>query len=452
LEWKHTYEDVALFRVISNAYFKRNKAHIQKMKLKKEQELKKDQGFFSKMFTSGPAIKVESLAITPSLLRELQDNLSQEDLKPTLPQTSDDFVQQKITFCLSAGSFTLKDSEFKPLAEGGFRGLTLRVDKRNQSLTVKYSLGTVKVVDHFTPNTSFPNIVEQINPGEDMLSGLFDIKPIDNKNLDYRVAIGMEPINVVLPKQLLDRVVSFFSRPLIAKNSFKDLELAATIKFQQLKQQTQVQFKEMIGDQKAIEVNVDIAAPNIIIPHKPSDRQSPLLILVLGHLTMSSDLDSTYQAMKQAQEGITEEDASEILLYKRYKLDLKEVHAMISSIDDFNARRQQELPRGVKLIDKFDVDLSLGLCRAHSEKRALLKLEACLPELNGYLSSGKVTNILLILDAITASDAPPPSEEEMSLDQILQQVAQVCCPLCLLCEKLTKRTEREREKRRPYSP
>ena len=47
----------------------------------------------------------------------------------------------------------------------------------------------------------------------------------------------------------------------------------------------------------------------------------------------------------------------------------------------------------------------------------------CTLELKGYLSSGKVTQLLLIVDAITASDQSGESPKDMSLDKLLEQVA-----------------------------
>lgn len=80
MEWKHPYEDLALFRTISNAYYKRNLQHIEKQKKDKAAEQSKNQGFFSRMFSSGPAVKVESLQITPNLLQELQDSITKSDV------------------------------------------------------------------------------------------------------------------------------------------------------------------------------------------------------------------------------------------------------------------------------------------------------------------------------------------------------------------------------------
>ena len=47
------------------------------------------------------------------------------------------------------------------------------------------------------------------------------MKPVDDKDIDYRVAVGMEPLNIVVPKDLLKRVAKFFSGPLMNRNSFK---------------------------------------------------------------------------------------------------------------------------------------------------------------------------------------------------------------------------------------
>ena len=102
LEWKYSYEDISLFRAIANAYYKKNKAHIEKLKKEAEEEYNKKAGFFSKMFSGGPAVKVKSLALTPNLLKELQDTISKSDIKkgeegPEIPEE----VQTSICFaCL----------------------------------------------------------------------------------------------------------------------------------------------------------------------------------------------------------------------------------------------------------------------------------------------------------------------------------------------------------------
>lgn len=198
------------------------------------------------------------------------------------------------------------------------------------------------------------------------------------------------------------------------------------MKFQQLRQQTQVQFKELMADQKVIQANIDIAAPNIIIPQNPADHESPLLILDLGRLLIKSDIESAKQALEDARKGDGEADQADLFLYKKLLIDVKQIHAFISTVKDFSPAMLENTPKGSKIIDKFDVDIKVGICRAHSDKLALIKLHACLPELKGYLNSKKLTDILLIVDSITSTDPEDQtSKSDITMDKLLAQVAEV---------------------------
>ena len=179
-----------------------------------------------------------------------------------------------------------------------------------------------------------------------------------------------------------------------------------------------------MSDQKVIVANIDIAAPNIIIPHKPSEERSPLLILVLGKLSFKTDLDSTKKAISDVSSGSIDSDSSsDIFLYKKFKIDLKQIHAFFSTVGDFSPALLEDVPEKSKLIDKFDVGVKLDFCRAHSDKLALIKVETKLPELKAYLNSRKLTSILLIIDAITASDGSSQGDDNLNMDKLLSQVA-----------------------------
>lgn len=174
LEWNYAYEDLALFRLIANAYYKKNKKYIEEQKRNYEAEHK--QGFFSKIFTSGPTIKIKNLEITPSLLNELQDSISEVEKEKVHPsEFTEEFLQQRINFTLNEVSLVLKDTQLNSLLKGGFSDLSIKAEKRQESATVKCSLGSIKVIDYFTPNTKFPNIVAPVTESKLILHYIFII-------------------------------------------------------------------------------------------------------------------------------------------------------------------------------------------------------------------------------------------------------------------------------------
>lgn len=54
----------------------------------------------------------------------------------------------------------LRDKELNALAKGGFDQLSLRIEKRQESMTVKTTLNSIHVTDFFTSDSHFPEIVE----------------------------------------------------------------------------------------------------------------------------------------------------------------------------------------------------------------------------------------------------------------------------------------------------
>lgn len=71
---------------------------------------------------------------------------------------------------------------------------------------------TADVYDYYTPKTRFPALItpiwkeKQDSQGEHVLGIGFDLNPIDDPNIDFRVKLNMKPLEVVFNMILVNRI------------------------------------------------------------------------------------------------------------------------------------------------------------------------------------------------------------------------------------------------------
>lgn len=82
------------------------------------------------------------------------------------------------------------------------------------------------------------------------------------------------------------------------------LELQAYTKLQQIKQQTESQLMQAMAERKLLDVSVALSAPNILIPKDFNTPANGMLVLILGTLSIKSDLQERTEWRRQQQERL----------------------------------------------------------------------------------------------------------------------------------------------------
>jgi len=82
------------------------------------------------------------------------------------------------------------------------------------------------------------------------------------------------------------------------------LELQAYTKLQQIKQQTESQLMQAMAERKLLDVSVALSAPNILIPKDFNTPANGMLVLILGTLSIKSDLQERAEWRRQQQERL----------------------------------------------------------------------------------------------------------------------------------------------------
>ena len=72
---------------------------------------------------------------------------------------------------------------------------------------------TAGVYDYYTPNTRFPALISPVATEEqetDHVLGIgFDLNPIDDSNIDLRVKLQMQPLEIILNMLLVNRISTY---------------------------------------------------------------------------------------------------------------------------------------------------------------------------------------------------------------------------------------------------
>ena len=273
----------------------------------------------------------------------------------------------------------------------------------------------------------------------------------------------------------MKRIWSFFIAPVIQRRTLRDLEVAAQLKLQAIRKQTEEQLVAALSERKmydetqvrtahyrhqidltvsclscSFSLNLNVKAPTLWVPQSHSDCNAPLLLLVLGSLSVSSDLSASEMAKgsskqqlgangspqqeqdrQQPQEHRTSAPKSlrDMFLYNKYDMKLQEISAILTTLSKHQLQAPDIAAAGavgaasaaaptaattkgedgaletsaisrVALIPPFNVDAILQICRIQSDDFPLIKLSGQLPSLIGFITAQQVTDAYRIIDSV----------------------------------------------------
>ena len=409
-----------------------------------------------------------SLQLTDDIMKEIYQEIHDQEDKPFQEQNvPKDYVKMRFNFELETGSIELRTTkeESSRIASANFYGYHISLEKRLDSWSFCGNLMSMDVTDHYTKNTKFPQLISQSTIDDDddpyFFTMMVDVNPLDSI-ADYRLLLSMKPLNIILSKTFLNRVIEFFNKPLneIRRRKMEELNVKAYTRLREIRQQTEDQLIQAMADRKIFDVQVHLSAPNLMIPKNFEDENTSTLLLVLGTLSISSDLrgkrkrkknvnnltsvtnnnndhslissseplllsshkdnndfllSSSPQDEQQTMEGFEElvfisnqsskskskPDKDFSYLYDKFYLSLTSLEAGITTrsmaVDNLKATPDENL------IEKFDVNLYLQICNIDSFDLPKVIVSGTLPSLKLHVSPEKTSTIMKILNKLNKS-------------------------------------------------
>jgi len=139
----------------------------------------------------------------------------------------------------------------------------------------------------------------------------------------------LAPLGVVIHKPLLDRITSFFLKPILSMDSAtrKDLRRKAEQQVQEISEKTRLTFQEQIAARTKIQLDINIHAPNLIIPEDITQKDPLLLVANFGVLSIktedvTSNSDHFKISMKSLQLGFINSNNTKLSLVEKFDINL----------------------------------------------------------------------------------------------------------------------------------
>ncbi|PRP76755.1 hypothetical protein PROFUN_11758, partial [Planoprotostelium fungivorum] len=327
----------------------------------------------------------------------------------------DQVVLARLMLDLPGGSLRLKTSTGRPIAKLQFNGLNLDWHQRSTTFLMSLNLGTVGVIDEYTPGTLYRDIIgifddssSPTTPSLPLLNIEMEDRTVNMSNPGFRMYMHMSPLQLIYSPVCTDKITSFFTSAL-SSSLMDEIVIAAR---RQYASGTNL-WSDLILQHQSIDINVDLNAPKIYLPQNVCDRNGALLVLDLGSFTVDTvSVDKTETSTEDHVTSVTPRGA------KRHARSLSTDFGPMSTNDDYYdkfkvslSQIQLFLEQGWatqpkhQLIEKFDINFSLYLCKLTDLTVPQFKLFGDLPSLVFLLSTEKVIRVLSVLKTLIVSES-----------------------------------------------
>jgi hypothetical protein len=246
----------------------------------------------------------------------------------------------------------------------------------------------------------------------------FDMNPLDAPGIDIRVAMKLQPVQSVLSRALIDRIVQFFERK-TTRAQLDEISSAASATWDDLRNRAQTSIKYTLEKRTKLKIDVELAAPRFTIPKNFIDPTCPAIVIDLGTIVFKSDPDARSNAVAGP---MSNADISEDYFYDRFDLSMKNLHAMVVGGQEAPWAKSKSVdPSKYVVINKFDLDVILKTCATASPDLPLLKISGALNRLALDVTDYRINWILDVLEAVGKSTLPPKvlSESEKAAMRLL---------------------------------
>eukprot|EP01087_Luapelamoeba_hula_P019701 TRINITY_DN6567_c0_g1_i3.p1 TRINITY_DN6567_c0_g1~~TRINITY_DN6567_c0_g1_i3.p1 ORF type:complete len:3001 (-),score=437.87 TRINITY_DN6567_c0_g1_i3:3806-12808(-) len=394
-----------------------------------------------------------NVELTEKLWRDLYAAIADEDQLQHATMTSIKPIRQALVeMAIEHGSLQLKNATVQQGQQldvfmnnntfllFNFNGLKLSLERSSTgSMHTTGNLAAISAFDFQTDKTCFTEILRPVLQGDDsltpfrprsgstekrtagapgLLNFVLDIKPDDNSDVDYRLhADCLMSLQFIVSEAIIERTVRFFKLPKegVASGT-EDLGTHVTGPQQTFKKQSyeeNVSWLVQVQEKKNLDVRISALAPKIVIPQDFTDQDTSKLVIDLGKIDIKTkpvkpkaSIGSSASTEKGTEElaNLEEED-----FYYGFDVSLLSLQAFVSLPCD-----DKSLPHHtVSLLEKFDVNAFVQLCKVPSFELTAVKINGALPHLQLSISSLGCRTLFQILNARFAAFLESPLMEEI---------------------------------------
>eukprot|EP00457_Paulinella_chromatophora_P000029 gb/GEZN01000029.1/.p1 GENE.gb/GEZN01000029.1/~~gb/GEZN01000029.1/.p1 ORF type:complete len:3687 (-),score=441.49 gb/GEZN01000029.1/:130-11190(-) len=369
------------------------------------------------------------------------------------------FVLTQVSFKLGSFGFALcsaYSAGAKPLVQLEATDAQVSFRQYPNASVLQAKLHVVTLKDDYTPNSLYPNLLSaspsfslepsgkssSASAASPFLQVTYENNPLDAKNLDARLRLKLLPHELVLHGPVLARISQFFATPQTV--DLHTLSQWSATQFDEVWKSTSSSLADSLKQYSAMQIELDLDAPTVLMPVDPTKSCGDLLVCDLGLMkfeTFNQDKDVLRSLTKRLSDGdgnIAPKDRDQC--YDRFEIQISNVRMFLIDAQEWKSGRQAERHmRGGDIASPvdatvaldyiflpIDIGLTVRKCAATGfPSLPDMKVHGKLPLLSVSLSSSNYHRLLRLgasfsnaqSDAI-ASDSSSISSEQAELPQV----------------------------------
>ncbi|KNC49059.1 vacuolar protein sorting-associated protein 13C [Thecamonas trahens ATCC 50062] len=355
-----------------------------------------------------------ALALSDEQRAFLYSAIDYEDGEMHETEVPPGYVHTKATFSLGTFSISLKQDESAPLTTTALNGLVVDYKQRPANMEALY------------PDTRYPLIVSTPPPppGVDrsvvpLIDLFYEQTPLD-KHADMVVKLSARPLDVVYNAGFVTRISTMFTAAAGADSAeaLDDLSKAYQYQVDSLRLSAANNIAYAVENHTTTDLQLDVAAPHILVPCSMTDETTKMLVVDLGKLSAHSQLVPPGESKSAAElNALSSDDPA---LYDIINVALHDVRVLVtdtsrvpldvlmSRVPTSTGDDGDDLLRHEFLVRSFELSAQVANCVLPSNpKFTKVKVEGSLPSLAVEASTHKVRDLMAILDAVAAAAGPP---------------------------------------------
>eukprot|EP01135_Chromosphaera_perkinsii_P007458 Nk52_evm10s859 gene=Nk52_evmTU10s859 len=385
--------------------------------VKVKKEVPKQTGWFGGWFSSNPASgNEEKPAISDGQVDYVLSQEEKDEIHTAIEQDNSFrrppkyYVMFSLSVSLNHGLVSLVDDmggRELCLLTLKYSEATAKLEQRPsaEAFKIAMSLKSFSLTDDFSSCTNVRTLIgpdvrqgnDGIGEGGDVSSLfnlVFETNPI-NEIADSCLVVKAMSLCMFYNKLVVDEVIRFFRPP---ENSYlEEIQTAALNKLEDIKTSTRAGLEYVIETRKTMYIDLDVSAPKIFFPKSFIDPDAPMLLLDLGRLKITSDIQKGVPA-----DGDIE--ALESLMYDKFKIELSDAQILIGSRSILSAELAAGEFGAQHILDKLKIILyAENSVQPKNVSIARLKVGGEIPMLNAHMSDGKFRQLMEVVKEITPS-------------------------------------------------
>lgn len=407
---------------------------------RKEQEMKKQKsgGWFSGWFGRSSQVKEEEEALTAAAIaKKFEDAMTpeekaklyraidyQENSKPTqYPKT---FVEVSLSFVLKCLAVEVWDDDALNIPQVlciELKGVSSHIEQRPSAEAIR----ALMQIQGFTvfglkQDSTVPQLVtSKEQDSKALLDVLFEKHPLD-ETCDQRIHVTSKSLKVVYDAHTINKVVDVFRAP--REVHLDKLQATAESKLADIKEKSATGLQHAIQQQSILDLNIDLQAPYIIVPHGGlySGKEN-VLVVNLGSVKVTSlPRDPTSPSIQALHsQGTSQEEIMQAMIsqsYDRFRLNLEQMQVLVATGEEnWEDALTRNIVTPMHLLHPTNLIIQLDKCLITDDPRLpKLKVTGTLPNVAVNITDDRLLALLTLFASIPfpSDDEPQPLQESSS--------------------------------------